>query len=93
MYLNNDITIDKLNYKYEGIEYIDKSIKLNDKLGTVKVIYDDDVLTTYDVFLNKKIEYYHPFLYGAIGISFVVMLLSLEAIIVRRKKRKKKSKK
>ena len=90
LYLSNVIRKNRIKYVYEGIDELNYKIKIGDKLGVVKVVYDDEVLTTYDVFLDKKLEYYHPVLYAVIGICFVMMLLSLEAMIVKKKRKKKK---
>ena len=89
MYLNNDITIDKLNYKYEGIEYIDKSIKLNDKLGIVKIIYNDEVLTTYDVYLNEEVKYKN----NTLKVLLICLIICILFIVFTKKKRKKRRKK
>ena len=90
LYLSNTTRKNRIKYIYEGIEELTYKNKVGDKLGTVKIEYDDNILTTYDVYLNKKIEYYHPVLYTVIIISLVIMLLSIEAMINKKKKRKKK---
>lgn len=84
-YLNNEISITDLNYEYEGIEYIDKSIKLNDKLGTIKIIYNDEVLTTYDIYLTEEIKYKNN-----IWKIVLISLIGLIFILLIKKKRKKK---
>lgn len=90
LYLSNDIRRNRIQYVYEGIEELNYKYKKGDKLGVVKVIYDDKVLTTYDIYLNEKLEYYHPVLYLVIFVSIVMMILSIEAMIVRKKKKKRK---
>ena len=92
LYLSNVIRKNRIKYVYEGVEELNYKLKKGDKLGTVKVIYDEDVLTTYDVYLNQDIEYYHPVLYAIIAISAVMMLLSIEAMVIKKKKRKKRKK-
>ena len=93
LYLSNDIRKNRIKYIYDGITNLTYKNKKGDKLGVVKVVYDGQLLTTYDIFLNDKIEYYHPVLYAIIGVSVVFMFLSLEAIISDHKKKKKKLKK
>ena len=83
----------KINYKYDGIEELNYKIKKGDKLGTVTVLYRDKELLTYDVYLDQKLEYYHPILYTVIVISLIVMILSLRGIIKRKKKVKNKRRK
>ena len=90
LYLSNDIRKNRIKYVYEGIEELTYKNKKGDKLGTVKVIYEDNILTNYDVYLNKKIEYYHPVIYTVILVSAVIMLLSIESIFLKKKKKKKK---
>ena len=89
LYLANDIRKNRIKYVYDGIEELNYTIKKGDKLGTIKVVYEDDILTTYDVYLNKKIEYYHPVLYVVIAVAVVTMFLSLEVMIQKHKKKKK----
>lgn len=90
VYLSNSTRRNRIKYIYEGIEELTYKNKLGDKLGTIKVEYEGNLLTTYDIYLNENIEYYHPVLYTIIIISAIIMLLSIEAMIVKRKKKKKK---
>lgn len=83
LYLEKTITKDKLNYKYEGIEVLNKDIKVGDKLGTVTILNNEDVLYTFDVYLDTEIKYYNYPLY--ITISFI----SLAIIFIIFKKLKK----
>ena len=41
-------------------------------LGKVNVIYNNEVLYTFDVYLDKKIKYYNYVLYIIIGLSILV---------------------
>lgn len=93
IYLSNSIRKNRIKYIYEGINELTYKNQKGDKLGTVKVIYEDNLLTTYDVYLNKKIEYYHPIIYTVIIVSIIIMFLSLKKIIKRKKNKKKKTKK
>ena len=93
LYLSNDIRKNRIKYVYDGVTELNYKIKKGDQLGTVQVMYDDQVLTTYQVYLNQNIEYYHPILYAVIIISVVIMLLSIETIISRHRKKKRRRKK
>ena len=77
-YLSNDIDLSKIDYVYNGIDIITKDIKLNDKLGTISIKYNDELLDTYDVYLDKEIEYNKHYLkyiiYGII-IIFIIYIL------------------
>lgn len=54
MYLENDFDKSKLTYKYNGIDEITPKMKANTKLGTVDIYYNDQVLTSVDIILDKK---------------------------------------
>ena len=91
LYLENGIRKNKIEYKYDGISELNYSIKKGDKLGTIKVLYRDQELISYDIYLDAKIEYYHPVIYGVIIVCLIVMIVSL-VIIIKSKKRKNKKK-
>ena len=91
LYLENSLRRNRIKYVYEGIEELNYSIKKGAKLGTVKVMYEGEELTSYDVYLEEELEYYHPYIYAVIVVSGVVMLFSLSKL--RRKKRKRKKRK
>ena len=94
LYLENGIRKNKIKYKYDGVEELNYSIKKGNKIGTITVLYRDDELITYDVYLDDTLEYYHPILYTVIVICIIVMIISLRSIVKKKsKKQKKKSKK
>ena len=71
-YLSNDINLDDIEYDYNGIDIITKKIKTNDKLGTISIKYNNEILDTYDVYLNTDIKYnIHWFKYVLI-ISLII---------------------
>lgn len=92
LYLENTVRRNRIKYVYEGIDELNYLIEKGEKLGTVKVMYEGMELTSYDVFLNKEIEYYHPVLYGIIVLSFIVMVISLKKLISRKRRKNKKRK-
>lgn len=87
MYLNNDIDINNLSYEYIGIEEITKNNKLNDKIGTINIKYQDDIIYTYDILLNKKITFYNIKIYviALILIIIITTLLSIKKLNTRKK--------
>lgn len=87
-YLLNDINLDDIKYEYDGIDIITKKVKLNDKLGTINIKYNNELLDTYDVYLNEKIEFKME-LYLKIIIIITPILLVL--IIRKIKKNNKKT--
>ena len=90
LYLSNDIRKNRIKYIYDGITELNYKIKNGDKLGTIQVLYDDKTLTSYDVYLDKDIEYYHPVLYAIIVIALIMMFLSIKAMIKKSHKKKRK---
>lgn len=90
LYLENGLRKNKISYEYDGIEELSYKIKKGDKLGCVTIKYRDTELFTMDVYLESELEYYHPLIYTVIIISFIVMILSLRAILRRKKKEKYK---
>ena len=85
LYLEKNITKEKLTYKYDGIVELNKDIKTGDKLGTVTILNNENTLYTFDVYLDKEIKYYNYPLY--IGITIGVILF---IIVIKPKKRKRK---
>lgn len=92
MYLENSIRKNKIKYKYNGVEELNYKIKKGDKIGTVTVNYRDKSLATYDVYLEEKIDYYHPVLYTMIILSIMLMIYSIKLMRKSKKKKKKKTK-
>ena len=86
LYLENGIRKNKIKYEYKGIESINYKIKKNDKLGTVTIKYRDEEIDTFDVYLDKSLEFYHPVIYTIIIISILVMYLSIKAILKNKKR-------
>lgn len=91
LYLEKSIDDDDIKYEYKGIEQLTYKNKKGQKLGVVSVKYKDKVLTTYDVYLNDTLEYYHPVIYSVMIICIILMIGSLISI-KKNKKRKKKTK-
>ena len=90
LYLENGIRKNKIKYEYNGIKELNYKIKNGDKLGTITVLYREQELITYDVYLNEDIDYYHPVLYAIIVASLIIMILSLISIVRKNKRRKRK---
>lgn len=90
MYLENYFDKSKLTYKYNGVEEITPSIKAGTKLGVVDIYYNDEVLTTVDIVLDKKQKLDIIKFIGAnkiiVIIPSVLLILLIGFIIVRKKK-------
>ncbi len=83
IYIGNDVNLTKIIYEYKGIDKITKKIKQGDKIGIVNVIYNNDVLYTFDVYLDKKIKYYNYIIY------VLIVLLVLTFCIIYKTRHKK----
>ncbi|MDD6272870.1 MAG: hypothetical protein PUA90_05145 [bacterium] len=90
-YLKNGFDKTKLKYEYNGISKIDATTKIGTKIGTIKVIYNDEVLDEFDLLFNEKltlsvlgIMYKNNFL--IIACILLIILFSLPS----KKKRKRK---
>ena len=87
-YLSNDIDISKIEYKYSGVEKLNRKIKKGDYLGKVKIIYGSDTLDTYKVYLDKDIKYYNYWLL-LIPIGIVILIIWIKIKIKKKKRRLK----
>ena len=93
MYLDNSLDLNKVKYQYKGLEEIKYNNKKGEKLGKVLIKYEDKLLTEFDVYLDKKLEFYHPVLYTILFLIFLCILLIILKIRKKRKKRKKRKRK
>lgn len=91
LYLDNDINLDKLEYNYKGVDKLTSKIKTNDKIGNIEVIYDNNILYTYPIYLTETIKYKHTKL--VISILTLIIILILVSRLLSKKKRKKRRKK
>ena len=92
LYLSNDIRRNRIKYVFDGVDEINYKMKKGDKLGTVKIVYENDNLSTYDVYLDQDLKFYHPVLYGTIFVLFIVMAYSFRYVFqAYRYKRNRKS--
>lgn len=81
LYLEKTITKDQLTYKYDGIEELNKDIKKGGKLGTVTILNNEDILYTFDVYLDIEIKYYNYPLYITIGfISLLIIFILVKKL-------------
>ena len=88
-YLSNDIDINNIEYKYSGVETLNRKIKKGDYLGKVKIIYGSDTLDTYKVYLDKDIKYYNYWLL-LIPVGIIVLIIWIK-IKLRKSKRRLKN--
>ena len=75
MYLENDIDVNDLIYEYEGIEEITKDTNQNEKIGKLNIKYNNDVLYSLEIYLDKKITFYNIKLYAVELLVLIVLIL------------------
>lgn len=86
MFLENG-TVDNLTYEYEGLQNLDYKVKKGDKLGTVFIYNQEDLLYKTDIYLKQDINYYYPYIY--LICIFVLFLIILFFIKKKRMKKRK----
>lgn len=93
LYLKNTISEEDIDYIYKGLTELTYKNKKGQKLGTITAKYHDKTLTTYDVYLNDELSYYHPIIYSIIAFSLILMIISLIQIKKQKKETSNKKKK
>ena len=91
LYSSNEIRKNRIKYLYTGTEEINYKYKKGDKIGTINITYEKDILYSYDVYLEKELTFYHPVLYGIILILGITMIYSLNYILKARRYKKNRS--
>lgn len=86
-YLENSTDLDKIEYKYNGVDELTKKIKKGDYLGKVDILYKGNILDTYKVYLDEDIKYYNYWLL-LIFVAIIILLVMLIIQIIRVKKHK-----
>jgi len=77
MYLENNIDTNNLIYEYEGLEEITKNTNQEDKIGTLNIKNNDDILYSFDIYINKEISFFDIKKYALIIIIILIILLML----------------
>lgn len=92
LYLKNTVKLEDITYQYNGLEEISSKNIKGDKLGTISLIYENEVINSYDVYLNDNLEYYHPYLYLTIIVIVVIFILLLFKLKKKNKKKRRHKK-
>ncbi|MCI9434430.1 MAG: D-alanyl-D-alanine carboxypeptidase [Bacilli bacterium] len=56
-FLDNSFDTSKIEYKYNGVNAISYKNVIGEKLGTVDIIYNNQLMDTIDIYLNSKINF------------------------------------
>ena len=95
-FLNNSFDENKIKYEYNGLDKISYKNKIGDKLGSVNIIYDDNIIDTFDVFLTETINFslltflLQTKLIYLIGATIIILFIII-CFLNKRKDIKKKS--
>lgn len=86
-YLKNDYDKNKIKTVYEGTKTITLDNKYKEKIGTLKIYYDNNLIKTIPITLNQKI--YPDYKLIIIATLTYILIIGNTIIIVNRIKRKK----
>lgn len=92
-YLENSFSKDKVKYKYKGTKEVLYNTKKGTKLGSIDIIYEDKVLDTIEIKLDKELKLdIGKYLMGHKLIIIIpsIILVLLVLLIMGRKIKKKK---
>ena len=89
-YLSNSIKNEKIKYQYIGKKIINKKIQKGDYLGKINIIYDNQILDSYKVYLEEDIKYYNYYL---LLIPVCLLLMFIMIILAKRTSKRRKDKK
>jgi len=56
-FLNNSFDKNKITYEYNGLNTISYKNKIGEKIGTVYILYDSNIIDSFDVFLTEVINF------------------------------------
>ena len=89
-YLDNTFNINNVKIKYDGLDILSYKNKKGEKVGTIKLIYNDDVIDKFDIILDTEIKF-NLFVYIFANslrrtIFFGFVLLIIFIVIIKRKK-------
>ena len=89
IYIYTNIDTSKITYTYDGIKDITYKNKKGEKIGTIIIKYEDQILKQDDIYLDKEIKNY-TYIYI---ITPILLIILLYIIIPKRKKHNLQKKK
>ncbi len=91
-FLDNSFEHNNIVYKYNGIDTISYKNKIGEKLGTVDIIYNDQVMDTIDIFLTTTINFNLLSFLKQTKLIYPIIIVILFIILLIFKKMSKKKK-
>lgn len=84
-YLSKDFKKEDLVYQYDGVDKVSYFTKENTKLGTVKVMLNDEVIDNIDIILNEKLSFsilafVINYWYGVLIVLLVIIFLIIKKV-------------
>lgn len=95
-YLENTFNKNDVTIEYIGTDIIKTGMNVGDKLGTIDIIYNGEVLKTFDLLLEEKVTFSlllflkENIILVLIGIVVITLLILGKTKIKKKKKRNKK---
>lgn len=97
-YLENTFNKKDVTLDYSGVDIVKTGMNIGDKLGTIDVIYNGEVLKTFDVLLAEKVNFSlgaflkENILAVLIGLALITLLVFIRIKTIKKKQRKKRRK-
>lgn len=90
-FLDNSFDTSKIEYKYNGVNAISYKNVIGEKLGTVDIIYNNQLMDTIDIYLNSKINFsLISFLMQTKLIYPIIITISFISLLIIKKTLKKR---
>ncbi len=84
-FLPNNYDKEKITYKYAGIEEVTTNQEKGEKIGTLSIYYDNDLIESIDILLTEKQEFsITKYLWAHKFIVFGIILLIVLIIFIKR---------
>ncbi len=86
-YLPNNYDKNKVRYDYDGIKELSYLNKKGEKLGTVKIYYENKLINTQNIYLNENIEF-NLFCFikdNILTILSIILMLSIGIFVIKRR--------
>lgn len=80
-FYNKSFDKNKVKIEYDGIEYITKTTSKNEKLGILRIFYDDELIKEEIIRSNKSIVYNNYFYFLIVPVVFILFLFRNYVII------------
>lgn len=97
-YLDNTFNKEDVTLDYNGVDIVKTGMNAGDKLGTIDVIYNGEVLKTFDVLLPEKIDFSlgvflkENIVAVLISLALIALLVFIRIKIIKNRQRKKRRK-